>query len=121
MDSLRTQSVFRLRMKVVTKMSEKVLSGEIHFFKLSDKPEEPLYDELTTVIATAIEEFNSKQKRGWTTGFVRIRTSELAFGEAAVCDECGVHYFLEDTDFKEVGNQLLCSVCQRSEEKEVQS
>ena len=95
-------------------MSEKVLSGEIHFFRLPDKANERLYDELTEVIVDAIQAYNNKSKKGWTSGFVRIRTSELPFGEAAVCDECTVHYLLEDTDFQEVEDQLLCSACQAS-------
>lgn len=95
-------------------MSEKVLSGEIHFFRLTDKVTEPLYDELTEIIVEAIQASNHKSKKGWSSGFVRIGTSELPFGEAAVCDECTVHYLLEDTDFQEVEDQLLCSVCQTS-------
>ena len=95
-------------------MSEKLLSGEIHFFALPKKPSGPLCGELAEVLVSAIEKYNSESKRGWASGFVRVRTSDLPFGEAAVCDECGVHYHLNDTDFKEVKDQLLCSVCQAS-------
>lgn len=91
-----------------------MLSGEIHFFKLPDKPDERLYNELTEIIVDAIQAYNNKSKKGWASGFIRIKTSELSFGEVAICDECTVHYLLENTDFQEVGDQLLCSVCQAS-------
>ena len=97
-------------------MSKIVMSGIIDFHRLPDKPSEKLYDELAWVIADAIDKYNSEQKRGWASGFVTIRTKgDAPFGETAVCDECGAHYLLDDTDFKEVGNKLLCSVCQNSD------
>ena len=108
-------------MKQVIKMSKKVLSGTIDFHRLPDKPTEKLYEELAWVIGEALDKYNAEQKRGWASGFITIRTGDAIFGETAVCDECGAHFLLEDTDFKEVGNQLLCSVCQRSEEKETKT
>ncbi len=95
-------------------MSEKILSAEVHFFAFPYKLSKKRRDDIAEFLVSALEEYNKQSKRGWATGFVRVKTSELSFGEAAVCDECGVHYHLNDTDFKEVKDQLLCSVCQAS-------
>jgi len=97
-------------------MSEKIVVGTINLFKLPNVPQEKIFSDLVAAIYDVMEDYNRDSKKGWVSGFIQIGNEELPFGDAAVCDSCTVHYLLEDTDFQEVGNKLLCSVCQSRRE-----